>query len=95
MSLARPLWSAGIARSPLEWHIRQSARPSSVCGIAIAVGVGAGAGAGLGAGLGAGVGAGAGAVPPHAESNGTRTSIAIKTNHIYFFMSCFTSVLKL
>ncbi len=37
----RPLWSAGIACSPLVWHIRQSARPSSVCGIAVGPPVGA------------------------------------------------------
>ncbi len=55
----RPAWSAGMAWSPLVWHIRQSARPSSVCGVAVGVGAGGGVEVGAGA-VGAGVvGAGA------------------------------------
>ena len=94
VSLARRLWSAGIvdaSPTPVLWHIRQSVRPSSVCGVAVGIGAreaggfGAGVGAGVGAGLGAGVGAGA--PPPQAASSGTKTSIVSTTNHAYFFIT--------
>ena len=88
----RPLWSAGIlvaSPTPVSWHIRQSARPSSVCGIAVGVGAGGGVGGGAG---GAGGGVGAGATPPQAADIGTKISIATITNHAYFFMTCFTSL---
>ena len=60
VSLARPLWSAGTARAPLAWHIKQSVRPSKVCGIAVGGGVGVDVGGGVGVGVGVGVGAGVG-----------------------------------
>ena len=57
VSLVRPLWSAGTARAPLAWHIKQSERPSKVWGIAAAVGVGSGVvGGGGGVDVGGGVG---------------------------------------
>ena len=40
MALVRPLWSAGNLGAPpipVSWHIKQSERPSSVCGIPVGV----------------------------------------------------------
>ena len=79
---------------PLEWHIRQSVRPSSVCGIAVGPAAGGGSGAGAGGGVGAGVGVGAGAgggvgagdvPPPQAASNNIKTNSIAATNHINLF----------
>lgn len=93
-----PLWSAGILLAPptpVSWHIRQSSRPSSGCGVAVGVneggGAGFGAGAGVGAGLGAGAGAGAGVPPPQAVRIGAIISSATTSNQTYFFITSFTS----
>lgn len=78
----RPLWSAGIlvaSPTPVSWHIRQSARPSSVCGIAVGVGAGGGVGGAGGGGGGAGGGVGAGAA--HAATSGTIISNVTTNNH--------------
>ena len=89
----RPAWSAGTAYVPLAWHIKQSSRPSSVCSITVGVAAGGGGGV-VGAGVvGGGVVGGGVGVPPHAASNGIRTSMATAINHTYFFMTCFTSLL--
>ncbi len=70
----RPAWSAGTAGAPpipVLWQSKQSARPSSVCGIrggpdtVVAVGFGDGAGVAVGVvavGGGVGIGVGAGVV---------------------------------
>jgi len=73
----RPAWSAGTAYAPLAWHVTQSARPSSVCGIAVGVGGGVGGAGGAAGGAGGGVGAGA----AQAATSGTTTSIATTNNH--------------
>jgi len=82
VSLVRPLWSTGIlvaSPSPVSWHIRQSARPSSVCGIAVGVAAG---GVGTGSsfvGGGGSVGSSAGAA--HAATSGTIISSVAINNH--------------
>lgn len=96
VSLVRPAWSSGTARSPLVWHIRQSSRPSKSCGIAVGspVGAGAGTGVGFGAGAGAGVGAGTGVSSAHAASTDTMINSATIINQSTdLFLTQLTSLL--
>ncbi len=100
MSLVRPAWSAGTVfapPTPVLWHNKQSARPSSGCRIrggpdtVVAVGFGAGAGVGfgagagvgvdVGAGAGAGAGVGVGAAPPQEIANTVKASINSDTKY--------------
>ena len=96
----RPLWSAGIlvaSPSPVSWHIRQEARPSSVCGIAVGVGAAGGtsstggAAGGTSSTGGAGGGGGVAGAAQAATSGTIISSVAINNHSTGLHLTIVTS----